>query len=179
LGFQPKDAGIFFAIFGSQIILNQAVIYPLISKKFKSLNLYKIGMLILIPTHSALPFTNLLVGQQTWMLWISLLIIVFLDSLGATLGTNSLSVIANNAVSDNFLGTLNGMIQSCMALSRIIAPTIGATIFTWSITNGIGFPFNSYFLYFLLSLIQFFIVLLSLLLSSRLNEKKREENINE
>jgi len=177
LGFQPKDAGIFFAIFGSQIILNQAVIYPLISKKFKSLNLYKVGMLILVPTHSALPFTNLLVGQQAWMLWISLLIIVFSGSFAATLGTNSLSVIANNSVPDNFLGSLNGMIQSCMALSRIIAPTLGATIFTWSITNNIGFPFNSYFLYFLLSLIQIFIVLLSFMLSSRLNEKKvQEEN---
>ena len=58
--------------------------------------------------------------------------------------------ILNNSVPSEARGRMQGVAMTVGSLARAIGPAMGAELFAWSLTNGIGFPFDVHFLFLLM-----------------------------
>ena len=65
----------------------------------------------------------------------------------AIMSYTSIFVIISNVVSSRDMGKANGMGQSAASLARGVGPALASVAFAWSLTNGLPFPLNSYFIY--------------------------------
>lgn len=81
---------------------------------------------------------------------------------GPTLFSAS-GLLANNA-SASHVGSLNGLLVSCMALVRAIGPGIGGTVLSWSQSNGLGWPLDYHFVFMVLALL----MLVNIVIAARL-----------
>lgn len=49
------------------------------------------------------------------------------------------------------LGTVNGLGQTSASFVRAVGPALGGTLWSWSLTNNASFPFNNWFIFFVMS----------------------------
>ena len=59
------------------------------------------------------------------------------------------NVLINNSAFSDFRGKVNGLGQVLAAVGRFIGPTMGSTIFAWSISEDRPFPLNYGFTYYI------------------------------
>ena len=59
------------------------------------------------------------------------------------------NVLINNGAFSDFRGKVNGLGQVLAAVGRFIGPTMGSTIFAWSISEDRPFPLNYGFTYYI------------------------------
>ncbi|CAJ0764521.1 18855_t:CDS:1, partial [Entrophospora sp. SA101] len=58
----------------------------------------------------------------------------------------------NNSASSETLGTVNGIGQTSSAFVRAIGPASSGSLWSWSLTNNLSFPFNDCFVFIVMSL---------------------------
>lgn len=64
--------------------------------------------------------------------------------------------------------------QSLVAFFRAIGPFTGGTLVAWSLRNGLGFPLNHFFPFFVANGIGVFVLAASFKLPTRVNKAYRE-----
>jgi hypothetical protein len=69
---------------------------------------------------------------------------------------------------------VNGIGQTCASLGRLSGPYLGSVLFAWSETNGLNWPFNQFFVFYLLAVMAVFIYQYSLYLPKSIQRRKRE-----
>ncbi|XP_057308427.1 uncharacterized protein LOC130646269 isoform X1 [Hydractinia symbiolongicarpus] len=111
----------------------------------------------LFPMHVVL--TQISNTTLFWFLLIFTLIVTRLCIEGSLI---TVAVFLNNSVEAELLGTANGIGMTVSAVGRMIAPSLFGTLFSWSLKNvtnieenkhPFGFPFNQYFVFYLMSFI--------------------------
>jgi len=92
------------------------------------------------------------------------------------------SIVINNSVPAKYSGSANGLGNALSAIGRLFAPTAFGRLYSWSLTNvkgvhqdGLGFPFNQYFAFFIMGLLSIATAILVLFVKTSLDETK---NVN-
>lgn len=182
ISFNSNDLGLAFTISGVMIfIFNLFIVHKLISK-IGLLNTLKIGSLLGIPFTLLFPEVSLFINLKygTLLIWISLMTLILIRQVTSQMQFTPIMILINNSVSYESMGTLNGISQSCVALSRAIGPTLGGILFAMSSNNDF-FPFDVHLVFLLMTLDNVLCLFLSFLLPNSISHPKSEsqETIHE
>lgn len=153
LAFQEKSIGIAHAISGVGMIVLQLFAYPALDKAVGSRRAFQITAGALGPVCVLMPFTNLLASGSTALLWICVGTLMAMKSAMGTGGMAGVNLMISNASDPKSVGSINGLSASIAALSRLIAPTFGGSVYAWSLNNGMPFPFDFHLVFLLLGMI--------------------------
>ena len=127
-------------------------------------------------------------------LWIVLFITLFMMRLCINVAYVMIAIFINNSVPKRQAGAINGLAVSLAALTRqrhnidrilafitssfrAIAPSVGGSLFAWSISKGkghIGFLLDYHLVFYFISTVFLISLLLSVYLPSKLQKQKRE-----
>jgi len=165
IGFSATDVGICYAIGGCALIVSQIFIFPILVKKFKAMGLHQIGLVVYMIIHPIFPLSSFLIFSSVY-LWTLMITLSIIRSVFVNFLFTSVMLLVNNSTVPSKLGAANGFAQTFASGLRALGPTVGGMILSWSQSNGLGFPFNQYFIFILLS----FVALVSLLLTCLLDK---------
>jgi len=84
----------------------------------------------------------------------------------------ALFLLVNHSADPDLVGTANGICQSFASIARGLGPLLGGIMLTWSLSNGLSFPFDQYFVYFVLAFCLFIMLGISFLLDTTINHRK-------
>jgi len=113
----------------------------------------QIAQLVAAPVVVAIPTCHIFYG--TWLLWPALMAATAMWGICMGVMLTGVQIGINSVVQQEMLGSANGMALSIVALIRSLGPLTAGTLFGWSLNNGLGFPFNYYFAYFLEAVLLF------------------------
>merc|ERR1712080_51978 len=120
-------------------------------------------------------------GKSSAALWGCLIPLYSVISCSVFIGYLSINVFVNNSVGPELLGSANGVAMTFSTVGRTIAPTLCGSIYAWSLkeikhvrgnVNPIGFPFNQFFVFFVLSLFCISIAIAAAFVPEKMNKKK-------
>jgi len=178
LDFGTDQIGITNSVGGVAIVIIQLFVYKPFAKKLGLIRAFRFGLYTLIPIAIILPAVNLVTpdvsGLPSYVFWILLLPLWVTRQLSGTLSFTTVHNLITNSVYYFNMGAANGLGQSLVALLRGIAPLTTGFLFSWSTTNGLSFPLNIYFMFFVQALCAGAILLYTIGLPLSLNKPKAE-----
>ncbi|KAJ2459970.1 hypothetical protein GGF42_001135 [Coemansia sp. RSA 2424] len=158
LGFDSRSIGYSLAISGLAVFYLQLVVYPRLERKYGALYCYRRGQMILIPYLLLMPFLSSLAarartsatGVEFCILWAALVMLLLVRVAGQVLAFTSINLLTVNlAPTRADLGFMNGMQQLAMSVTRVIGPLSGGLAWSWSLKQGLPYPFNAHFVWVL------------------------------
>lgn len=179
LGMTTSDIGLIYLITGVTVIIIQfSIVNKAIdrfgSKKIFSLTTLFFSILVfLLPTMAKI--------KNKIGLWISLWITQCLMRTLYSTGILCVNIFINNSVESEQLGVANGIGSSVASIGRSIGSVVFGLAFSWSLDNvkkrlamesSLGFPFNEYFTFILISVSSMFVMLAAFFLPQSINHKK-------
>jgi hypothetical protein len=163
LNFQSNDIGILYAVAGAAGLVSQFFIFPPLMNKLGPLNLFRLTSIGMIVVNCTMPLGNIMVSN-TWAVWLFLCINFVLNAFASNMVFVSIMVLINNSSPLSTMGAVNGFAQTWTSLLRSVAPTVGSNVLSWSLTNGLSFPFNFYFTFFFIGFFALLCFILTFLL---------------
>jgi MFS family permease len=156
LDMDTNEIGIVFAISGVFLLPVNMYLYPIVDDWLGSLTVHQVCGVASIPTFMAYPLvTYLMTLDCRACMWAALMIVELSKTLCALAQFTSIMILVNNSGPIDQIGSVNGIAQSAVALTRAIAPALCSALFSWSLTNGISvLPFNHFFIFYFLALLQ-------------------------
>ena len=91
-----------------------------------------------------LPTTNTLYGSVLKAAVIVILLIIRVSYACCFTGQ---FIMIGNSVASHLRAAVHGLSTSTVCGARAISPTLAGSLFSWSITSGLGFPFNEKFVF--------------------------------
>jgi MFS family permease len=94
------------------------------------------------------------------LLWFTLLLLIGVRILFLVGCYTSAMLIINNSIPREYLGAANGLSQMIGSGMRAIGPFLAGSLWSWSLVNGLPFPFNHYMVFLMsgmVSLVGFFL----------------------
>jgi len=88
----------------------------------------------------------------------------------------AVTLMVNHSVDPDLIGTANGIAQSMTSFSRTLGPLLSGIALSWGMSNGLGFPFDQYFVFFVLGLVLLLSVILSCILPQTIDARKKWPN---
>ncbi|KAI0208997.1 hypothetical protein LSAT2_006341 [Lamellibrachia satsuma] len=143
LGFGTEELGVALGTSSLPLLFIQVYIFPAAESRFGSKHTFEFSCLFLIFLGTTVGALRIFLTQPT-TLWVCLLLYMGLTKICILNCFSAVSILTNNSVPPEYVGSLNGIAMTFAALFRGLAPTVGGSIFAWSITSGvkIGFPFD-------------------------------------
>ncbi|KAI8812838.1 major facilitator superfamily domain-containing protein [Cladochytrium replicatum] len=182
LQLDTKQLGMILTINSSLVLLSQVLIYPRVASALGPLKTYRLGVLPYIPINLIFPFISLMVRDRTQPLRRPSILYFTLSSLMSLKAsfsnysfTSTFILINNSAPTPRLLGTINGFGQTGATLARTIGPTIGGSLWAWSLSAGLSFPFNYHLVYNLIAVVGMIMYLWSYLIPP--DERSKSEEI--
>lgn len=176
LNFSSSEIGSFIALAGFITVVFQWFIFPPIAKRISILALFQWGMILGLP--SALIFPNVtyllsirfwIWGSENMVLWSVLCIFLIVRYTTSNLSFTAVFILISNSAPTWKLGAVNGLGQSIVALGRGIGPAPIGIIFSWSLRNGLPFPFDFRFAFLILGCLSMLTIGISMLLPPSIN----------
>ncbi|RHZ81069.1 hypothetical protein Glove_124g17 [Diversispora epigaea] len=161
LGFSAAKLALTLACMGFIQLFSQFIIYPWLARRINIAKIYPLIWFSYIPIYLSFPTINKMyiflsdkkiesVETIIWFILLPFLTVRFF--LNVFSYTSSMLFINNSATSD-ILGTVNGIAQASASFVRTIGPALGGFFWSWSLTNNLKFPFDSYFAFIVLSVV--------------------------
>ena len=178
-GFSPARIGAIGSIAGFIVVVVNLVLVPRLLKKIGPVYSFRLAAIVYLPTVMFMPLLSLLApyNENTAMLVLFFALFV-VNILWRVMALNtmftSVFVLINNSVMPENRGRLNGFGQSLVAVTRCIGPTLGSSLFSWSLTNELSFPFNIYFTFIVMFVLHLFNIVQSWLLPRATDKPKNE-----
>ncbi|CAG8443190.1 1377_t:CDS:2 [Gigaspora rosea] len=134
LGFNSNDLALTLAFSGALHLFCQFLVYPYLRNKWDTLKMFRFAFIAFVPCYCIFPLISLLQRKLTE------------SEITSKMGTT-----INNSAKSNVLGAVNGLSQTFASLSRSFGPALGGFLWSWSLKNNLGFPFNYFFVFLLIS----------------------------
>ncbi|XP_057305381.1 uncharacterized protein LOC130642307 [Hydractinia symbiolongicarpus] len=178
-GFNTKDIGLSLLIVSCLMIAIQVPLLGKLTSKYGPRKVFIFSSLALVfccPINVSI--TSI---QNKNLFWTCVIIISLLTRLALEGGFVTVNVFVNNSVTSDLVGSANGLCMSLTCLTRSVAPTLIGSVFSWSLENiknveenknPLGFPFNQYFTFYILSFFSIFNAFFVTLLSGKIDEKQ-------
>ncbi|GAA5798147.1 hypothetical protein HPULCUR_003547 [Helicostylum pulchrum] len=156
----PEFAGLLSFLGISQLIF-QFGVYPRMTRQFDVLVLCRVALFIFIPVYIIFPelsvyrewaLSQLLDGTTNWTFRFGYAFVLILRFFASCVSFTGLTIMVSTSATSEVLGTVNGISQSCLSLVRALAPTLGGTLWSYSLKDGNSFPFDHHFVYYLIGI---------------------------
>ena len=131
LGMEKSDVGIYFLVCGVFAVIVQLTVFPVISRSLGPLQSMKLCAIMLPLIYTTVPFTVLL-EPSTKASTALLMVIMLSKSFFTTIAFPCSMVLLSGSVSNNSLGTLNGLASGSSGVAR----AVGAMVFGFLFTKG-------------------------------------------
>ncbi|CAH1768179.1 13673_t:CDS:2 [Entrophospora sp. SA101] len=138
LGYSSIKLAQSLALMGIIQLVSQFLIYPWLRTKVDLIKLYHITLISYVICYLLFPLLNRL--KKSFM------------NLPLESEYGDDDEIVNNSASSETLGTVNGIGQTSSAFVRAIGPASSGSLWSWSLTNNLSFPFNDCFVFIVMSL---------------------------
>ncbi|XP_031560833.1 probable peptide/nitrate transporter At3g43790 [Actinia tenebrosa] len=177
LDFSTDDLGTSILVVGIVMIVVQPMILPKLERKLGAILNFQVCVMIVIFCIVTLPALRILVKSPS-VLWPVLLIHLSVMRISVSGAFLSCFLLVNNSVRQDLLCSVNGLGVSLSSLFRAFAPSVGGSLFAWSISSGykIGFPFNMNLAFIFFGFVYLVASTLSCFLSDSLNKPKGVKN---
>jgi MFS family permease len=157
------------------IVILQLYFYPILIESYGTLWTYRFSCNLFAVVAIGMPMISYS-NQETSPFTIWVLVIGGLVLMGtATMFTLiSVFILINNSCYSHERATVNGIGQTFASFGRLCGPVIAAYVFAWSESNGRQWPFNYYFVWYILGIFSLFNSRLALFLPRSIERRKRE-----
>jgi len=169
------------------ILILEFTFIPKVLSAIGARKIFIVAELVQVVLYPFLPLIQSL--NDRTIFWIALLVILFLVRLSIAVSFLGSTLILNNTLDKKLLGLGNGLGITFGTTGRIISPLVFGSLFTWSLqnvkrsmkdNNALGFPFNQYFIFILLSTFSLVASVIVIFLPKKLdNPRKKRKIINE
>jgi len=166
LGFKSAKIGMSWIIGGVTLVVFQGLIYPRLTEKVGLLTMIRYGAIGFAIDFICFPLLAKLNGTGAF-LWIGLGAVLCGRYIGGSSVGTTLNILVNSVGGDTVRknrGAVNGIAMSVSGILRALAPVFGSTLFAWSNTSGLSFPFNHYFVFVIMAMVLVIIFFISLLI---------------
>lgn len=171
LGFSSSQLGAFNSLLGIESVAVLMVVYPLVAPRLGLVASYRLGLSCLVPSILAVP---LLRWFQLPVLWVLIAFLLAVRAVGAQFSfryrVNSgkrccapsiaadvwgsvIPALMCNSVPPSLMGSVNGLGQSMVAATRMIAPVVVGPLFAWSVALDRPFPLDLHFVFLALAVV--------------------------
>jgi len=154
LGFDEKSISYAAPIMGISKIIIQLIVYPPIAKFMSSTQGYRFGLILLIIFAIFTPHISKYVNQPN-TLWVLLIVFLSLFSASDAFAYLSVIIMITESVTSEHLGFMHGFSGMCVSIMRMIGPTLAGSIWSFSINNSFGYPFNEHLIFIFILLLCF------------------------
>jgi MFS family permease len=167
LSWTTSDVGNCYLIAGIIFLVYNLFFQNYIMKKIKAIGALKLGYMLCAIICFLFPFQSL--WTNSIIIQISIFSLFTIRILSGNWVFSANNVLINNASPKGTVGRVNGIAYSLGALLKAIGPSVGGTVFAWSIARGLHFPFNYNFVYNVLSIISLILFFLIKFIPKDLN----------
>ncbi|CAG8649943.1 25221_t:CDS:2, partial [Dentiscutata erythropus] len=165
LGFSSTELALTLSFAGLLHLNCQFLLYPYLRLKFDTLKMFRTAFLAYFPCYCMFPLISLfrrkLIESEinsemvTIITWSILLLTLMFRVILNVICFTTVFILINNSATSNVLGTLNGIGQTLASFARAFGPALGGFLWSWSLINNLGFPFNYSFVFILISFVAF------------------------
>ncbi|KAF9085796.1 hypothetical protein BGX29_001770 [Mortierella sp. GBA35] len=161
LGWNAMQLSTSLACMGIVQLVMQFVVYPKLERRFSAVWLFRCAQLLYCCVYLAFPLIRAFAvdesdtetgGQITRVRYMVLTGLVF-KYLCSVFSYTSVMVMITNSSPAHLLGTVNGIGQTSASFMRAFGPALGGILWAWSLGNRLDFPFNYFFVFFLMGTI--------------------------
>uniref|UniRef100_A0A7M5WZF7 Major facilitator superfamily (MFS) profile domain-containing protein n=2 Tax=Clytia hemisphaerica TaxID=252671 RepID=A0A7M5WZF7_9CNID len=189
MALSTREIGVAFLISAALLLILQLTVITWVAKRYGARFLYITGSIAFGLAMPLLPLTGRINNESTMWVVLVLVLVLLLSPMAA--GFLAINILVNNTVEEDLLGSANGLAMSMSSIGRMIAPSMVGTLLTWSLhnveigtdnqngadhTNAMGFPFNHYFTFFVLSLIAFTNAIIAFWIPSTLDNRPSKQD---
>lgn len=166
----------------------QLMVYPYVATKFGLLKTFKYNMILFLVVIFLIPNLSLLQYQPSidsailtavefnWTVYILLVILISCMSISAQTSFAVEATMINNSCYMFERGVVNGVAQSYASFGRLITPYSMASLFAWSATNSLSWPFNYFFCWYIMLIVGYFTLVLGNTYLKEDIEKRKPES---
>ncbi|KAK6359049.1 hypothetical protein TWF696_000220 [Orbilia brochopaga] len=151
LGYTAGQIASSLSTMGIFIFIAQLLLYPILNRYLTTLGLWRISTSCFILVYPLFPLIPQLASAGYYIQKAVLLVCMASRFTLVVVAYTSINILMNNSASGESRGLVNGVSQSCVSFARSVGPALGGVIWSWSLSNEAGFPFNHFFLFLLLS----------------------------
>ncbi|KAF8937692.1 hypothetical protein BGZ47_008910 [Haplosporangium gracile] len=180
LGWTAIQLSTSLACMGIVQLLMQFVVYPKLERRFSAVWLFRCAQLLYCGVYISFPLIRALAvdesdtetgGQLPRVRYLVLATLVF-KYLCSVFSYTSVMVMITNSSPPHLLGTVNGIGQTSASFMRAFGPALGGIFWAWSLGNKLSFPFNYFFVFFLMATIAVLGFIHSFSIPTELGRKK-------
>ncbi|KAJ5070792.1 mfs general substrate transporter [Anaeramoeba ignava] len=182
LGFSPSNIAIGNSVASASYLFFQMIIYPRIAKYFSPANLFRLTIIISSIFITSFPYLSIIDQKYgTKTTWVFFLFIYTINYGLSTFAYTSVFLIISNSARSYRIGSINGIGQTFAALFRSFGPILSGSIYSWSLTNSLKYPFNYFFVFYINAIIGIITIAVSFFIPKWINKrsylriKKRNE----
>ncbi|XP_062597374.1 uncharacterized protein LOC134258806 [Saccostrea cucullata] len=172
LGFETDEIGMVLGLSSFPMLILNLFIYPFLDRIFGTKKTFIICGCINGILMTVTPMLHLIESSSPSMLWTILLVLIVPQKIMTSCLFTASSLFINNSSPPHMAGSVNGIATTSTAIARTLAPTIGGSIFAWSIGNNLEAPFDVNLPFFIFGFILWLISIYSLFMPESLNRKK-------
>ncbi|XP_046557694.1 protein ZINC INDUCED FACILITATOR-LIKE 1-like [Haliotis rubra] len=176
MGFTSNEIGLALGVVSVPILVVQLLVYPAMVLKFGIKKTFLIGGMVLVVTVQTLPMLHRLHDNKV-LLWTLLMLITLPERLAVNCCFSGSSLMINNSANPLNAGTVNGIAMTFTAIARTLAPTVGGSVYAWSISYGaeyLGPPFDHNLVFLIFGLVFAISIIQCLVLPESLNKQTKK-----
>ncbi len=154
----PREIASILAFMGVLTVIYQLGVYPLLSRSFDAVTLYRCSIPIYFLIWIALPILTMFwpVESLQTLTWIFLIATLALRRFANVVAFTSINIIISNAAPQSKLGIVNGLGVMCASFLKSVGPILAGSLWSFSVYPDRVFPFNQSLVFAVLFLTTFF-----------------------
>lgn len=177
--FHADNIGMSTMVCGVVSVILQITFYPKLVQWFGTLGTYKLCTICYAIGAFIAPMISLLNHVESPAVqWIGIITAQILLTVPASFVLVTVFVFINNSCYSQYRATVNGIGQTFASLGRLTGPYLAATLFAWSETNHMTWPFNYYFTFYIVGFITLMNWYLAIFLPRSIERRKREPTVD-
>ncbi|XP_022344919.2 uncharacterized protein LOC111137655 [Crassostrea virginica] len=172
LGFESDEIGMVLGIASFPMLALNLFIFPYMNRLMGTKKTFIICGFINGVLMTVTPILHLLQSGSQSLLWTLLLLVIIPQKIMTSCSFTATSLFVNNSSPTHMAGSVNGIAMTATAIARTLAPTIGGSVYAWSISNDLGPPFDVNLAFFMFGLLLWGTSVYSIFTPESLNKKK-------
>ncbi|KAG0032688.1 hypothetical protein BGZ81_010299, partial [Podila clonocystis] len=154
LGWNAMQLSASLASMGLVQLFLQFVLYPKLERRFSAVRLFRCAQLLYVCVYLTFPMIRAFLADENEP------------------ETGGQIARITNSSPPHLLGTVNGIGQTSASFMRAFGPALGGILWAWSLSNKLSFPFNYFFVFFLMGTIAILGFIHSLSIPRDLGQKR-------
>jgi MFS family permease len=172
LGIEPYQIGILNMVLGIMIFLTQLWGAPILVKKLNVKGTFIITAILCTPPCFILVDIYGMAYSHRWLMWTLLSLVYLWRVVFIEMCFTAVMMMINNSVESSSLGSVNGLAQSLVALTRTIGPALGSSLFAFSLSVDYFLIFDVHFVFFMTGFLTILLVPIGLMAPDSINSPK-------